>query len=162
MDENGVLVTRPATFAALGDASTTTDALDARPTPIARLGAEATAAAAARGEATGREVGEAMVADIAAAAERALDDGGSSRRRREDARRETTDAARRVASVAVDPAGEAVRRGAERTAGKTANVAVAVSTDAILADLEDDARDDELVRRVAALSSEEVDDRARE
>ena len=94
-----------------------------------------------------------MVADIAAAADRALDDGGSSRRRREDARRETTDAARRVASVAVDPAGEAVRRGAERTAGKTANVAVAVSAGAILADLEDDARGDELVRRVAALSS---------
>ena len=157
VDENGVLVTRPATFAALGDATDALDApdaLDARPAPIARLGAEATAAAAARGEATGREVGEAMVADIAAAAERALDDGGSSRRRREDARRETTDAARRVASVAVDPAGEAVRRGAaERTAGKTANVAVAVSVGAILADLEDDASDDELVRRVAALSS---------
>jgi hypothetical protein len=157
VDANGVLAMRPATFAALGDATsttTTTDALDARPKPVARLGAEATAAAAARGEATGREVGEAMVADIAAAADRALDDGGSSRRRGEDARRETADARRRVASVAVDPAGEAVRRGAERTTGKAANVAV--SAGAILAGLEDDARDDELVRRVAALSS--VDD----
>ena len=141
VDENGVLVMRPATFAALGDASSATDAL-------------ATAAAAARGEATGREVGEAMVADIAAAADRALDDGGSSRRRREDARRETTDARRRVASVAVDPAGEAVRRrGADRTAEKAKNENenenenVAAGT--ILADLEDD----ELARRVAALSS---------
>ena len=158
VDENGVLSSRPATFASLGDASGREDRRsdrrsDARPELVARLGAEATAAAAARGEATGREVGEAMVADIAAAADRALDDARHARDVEEITRRETMDARRRVASIAVDPAEEVTGREnrAERIAGAAYEIAAAES---ILSNLESDALDDDdLVRRVAALAS---------
>ena len=94
-----------------------------------------------------------MVADIAAAADRALDDARHARDVEEITRRETMDARRRVASIAEDPAEEVTGRQnrAERIAGAADEIAAAES---ILSNLESDALDDDdLVRRVAALAS---------
>ena len=94
-----------------------------------------------------------MVADIAAAADRALDDARHARDVEEITRRETMDARRRVASIAVDPAEEVTSREnrAERIAGAADEIAAAES---VPSNLEGDALDDDdLVRRVAALAS---------
>ena len=85
-----------------------------------RLGAEATAAAAAIGLASGKQVGEARVRDVRAAARSALDaaDGVTAKQERRDVRSYASATQKLAAAQSVDPAGDA--RSASREAATAA------------------------------------------
>ena len=88
--------------------------------PSARLGAEATAAAAAIGLASGKQVGEARMRDVRAAARSALDaaDGVTAKQERRDVRSYASATQKLAAAQSVDPAGDA--RSASREAATAA------------------------------------------
>lgn len=87
---------------------------NAHPKPVARLGAEATATLASIGEATGKQVGEALVSDLFDSASNALAmDGESEKQERRDVFSDVLVTQKRAESQSVDPAGDLVKKSRE-------------------------------------------------
>jgi hypothetical protein len=87
---------------------------NAHPKPVARLGAEATATLASIGEATGKQVGEALVNDLFDSASNALAmDGESEKQERRDVFSDVLATQKRAESQSVDPAGDLVKKSRE-------------------------------------------------